>query len=81
MGRCSAESTSSETESTTDGGSVTKVVTIETYSTIRANPLETSGRHLTPLARLLAYQESYLMISVDQLFGISFALVSKSLSR
>ena len=26
--------------------------------TIRVNPLETSGRHLTPLARLLAFKES-----------------------
>jgi hypothetical protein len=46
---------------------------------IRVNPLETSGRHLTPLARLLAFKESYLMIFVDLLFGISFELVSKRL--
>jgi hypothetical protein len=37
------------------------------------------GRHLTPLARLPGYQESYRTIFVDQLFGISFELVSKSL--
>jgi hypothetical protein len=39
--------------------------------------LETSGRHLTPLAQLLAFKESYLTIFVDLLFGISFELVSK----
>ena len=50
------------------------------YSTIRVNPLETFGRHLMPLARRLAFKESYLMIFVDLLFGISFGLVSKSLS-
>jgi hypothetical protein len=44
---------------------------------IRVNPLETSERHLTPLARLLAFKESYLTIFVDLLFGISFELVSK----
>jgi hypothetical protein len=44
------------------------------------NPLETSGRHLTPLARLLAFKELYPTIFVDLLFGISFELVSKSLS-
>jgi hypothetical protein len=44
------------------------------------NPLETSGRHLTPLARLLAFKEYYLTIFVGLLFGISFELVSKSLS-
>jgi integrase len=38
---------------------------------LRVNPLETSGRHLTPLARLLAFKESCLMIFVD-LFGFSF---------
>ena len=46
---------------------------------IRVSPLETSERHLTPLARLLAFKESYLMIFVDLLFGISFELVSKRL--
>jgi hypothetical protein len=46
---------------------------------IRVNPLETSERHLTPLAQLLAFKESYLMIFVDLLFGISFELVSKRL--
>jgi hypothetical protein len=45
------------------------------------SPLETSGRHLTPLARLLGFKESYLTIFVDLLFGISFGLVSKSLSQ
>jgi hypothetical protein len=30
------------------------------YFTIRVNPLETSGRHLTPLAQLPASKESYL---------------------
>jgi hypothetical protein len=35
---------------------------------------------LTPLARLLAFKESYLTIFVDLLSGISFELVSKSLS-
>jgi integrase len=49
------------------------------YSTITVNPLETSGRHLTPLARLLAFKELYPMIFVDPLFVISFELVSKSL--
>jgi hypothetical protein len=33
-----------------------------------------------PLARLLAFKESYLTIFVDLPFGISFELVSKSLS-
>ena len=47
---------------------------------IRLNPLGTFGRHLTPLARLPASKESYLTIFVDLLFGISFELVSKSLS-
>jgi hypothetical protein len=42
--------------------------------------LETFGRRLTPLARLLAFKESYLTIFVDLRFGISFALASKSLS-
>jgi integrase len=41
--------------------------------------LETSGRHLTPLARLLAFKEFYLTIFVDRLFEISFGLVSKRL--
>jgi hypothetical protein len=44
---------------------------------IRVSRLETSGRHLTPLARLLASKESCLTIFVDLLFGISFELVSK----
>jgi hypothetical protein len=35
---------------------------------------------LTPLARRLASKESYLTIFVDLLLGISFELVSKSLS-
>jgi hypothetical protein len=48
---------------------------------IMVSPLETSGRHLTPLARLLGFKESYLTIFVDLLFGISFGLVSKSLSQ
>ena len=47
-----------------EGGSVTKGVTNETLLDDQ-------------FARLLASKESYLMISVDQLFGISFALVSK----
>jgi hypothetical protein len=34
---------------------------------------------VTPLARLLAFKESYLTIFADQRFGISFELVSKSL--
>ena len=38
-----------------------------------------SGRHLAPLARLLAFKEYYLTIFVDLLFGISFELVSKRL--
>jgi hypothetical protein len=46
---------------------------------IRLNPLETSERHLTPLARHAAFTESYLTIFVDLLFGISFELVSKKL--
>jgi hypothetical protein len=33
-----------------------------------------------PLARRLAFKESYLTIFVDPLFVISFELVSKSLS-
>jgi hypothetical protein len=41
---------------------------------IRVNPLETSGRHLTALARHAAFKESYLTIFVDLLFGISFEL-------
>jgi hypothetical protein len=49
------------------------------YLTIRVNPLETFGRHLTPLARLLVFKESYLTIFVDLLFEISFELVSKRL--
>ena len=49
------------------------------YSTIRVKLLETSGRHLTPLARLLAFKEYYLTIFVDLLSGISFELVSKRL--
>jgi hypothetical protein len=44
------------------------------------NALETSGRHLTPLARRLVFKGSSLTIFVDLLFGISFELVSKSLS-
>jgi hypothetical protein len=48
-------------------------------SDIRVNPLETFGRHLTPLARLLALKESYLTIFVGLLCGISFELVSKRL--
>jgi hypothetical protein len=44
------------------------------------NPLETSARHLTPLARLPAFKEYYPTIFVALLFGISFELVSKSLS-
>jgi hypothetical protein len=36
--------------------------------------LETFGRHLTPLARLLAFKEYCLTIFVDLLFGISFEL-------
>jgi hypothetical protein len=32
------------------------------------------------LVQLLAFKESYLMICVDLRFGISFELVSKSLS-
>jgi hypothetical protein len=44
------------------------------------NPLETFGRHLTPLARLPAFKESYPTIFVDLLFGISFELVSKRVS-
>ena len=39
------------------------------YSIIRVNPLETSGRHLMPLARPLAFKESYLTIFVDPPFG------------
>jgi hypothetical protein len=39
---------------------------------IRVNPLETFERHLTPLARLLAFKESYPIIFADLLFGISF---------
>jgi hypothetical protein len=35
---------------------------------------------MPPLARLLAFKESYLMIFVDLLSGISFELVSKSRS-
>jgi hypothetical protein len=42
---------------------------------IRVNPLETFGRHLTLLAQLPAFKESYLTIFVDLLFGISFELV------
>jgi hypothetical protein len=53
--------------------------TVLIYSTIKANPLETSGRHLTPLARLLVFKELYPTIFVDLLFGISFELASKSL--
>jgi hypothetical protein len=49
------------------------------YFIIRVNPLETSGRHLTPLARHAAFKEYYLTIFVDLRFGISFELVSKSL--
>jgi hypothetical protein len=41
------------------------------------NPLETFGRHLTPLARLLAFKEFYLTIFAGLLFGILFELVSK----
>jgi hypothetical protein len=58
---------------------ITGRLSVLIYSTIRVNPMETSGRHLTPLARLLAFKESYLTIFVDLLFGISFELVSKSL--
>jgi hypothetical protein len=39
-----------------------------------------SGRHLTPLARRLACKDFCLTIFVDLPFGISFELVSKSLS-
>jgi hypothetical protein len=46
---------------------------------IRVNPLETSERHLTPLARLPAFKEYYPTIFVDLLSGISFELVSKRL--
>jgi hypothetical protein len=49
------------------------------YFTIRVNPSETSEKHLTPLARPLAFKESYLTIFVALLFGISFELVSKRL--
>ena len=42
---------------------------------IRLNPLETFGRHLTPLARHAAFKEYCLTIFVDLLFGISFELV------
>ena len=41
--------------------------------------METSGRHLTRLARRLASKEFYLMIFVNLRFGISFELVSKRL--
>jgi hypothetical protein len=46
---------------------------------IRVNPLETSGRHLTPLAQLLAFKEFYFTIFVGLLSGISFERVSKRL--
>jgi hypothetical protein len=59
---------------------MTGLFPVLTYSIIMVNPLETSGRHLTPLARLLAFKELYPTIFVDLLFGISFELVSKSLS-
>jgi hypothetical protein len=58
---------------------ITGRLSVLIYSTIRVNLLETFGRHLTPLARLLAFKESYLTIFVDLLFGISFELVSKRL--
>ena len=54
-------------------------ISVLIYSTTTVNPLETFGRHLIPLARLPVFKESYLTISVDLLFEISFGLVSKSL--